>query len=638
MHRFRKYLLIIILFYFPNAFAQDIARQFISDKGEQRIINLIQLERDHFCLLYSEKNFSGPVLKFQLFNQTTSSVNPGVSGQVTSNIFSKQESPSITVINSQLIFICWIDYRNDSEGDIYGQLIDKNGIIWSNDGLPLATAKGKQSEVKVSSDKLGSIFVTWRDFRNDIEGNIFAQKLNLYGEALWKKDGLPIIQLYGEQSVPKIIPDEMSGAFVCWLDKSNRIAQVYIQRINEEGNKIFGEYGKFISDPSFKIEDYRTFFDSKTGLTILYTGLSNSKKIFVQRIKLNGMREFSGFGNEIPSSYDNQELSDILQFDDKFLLVFTSEQNGLRAVKTQFLSTKGFFNTSRSHTLHDYCTLRSKPKGVQLQNNFLIYWLCSHTSEKNIELFGQIISETGQLQLKENGAKFSDLSFEPSDQVYLFLNSANKITACYDKLLHSDRDIFFFDVTRPFEENFTVEDFKVSFYEGLAKINWISLNEKNGINFVLERKSDFKSWEEIYRLDIRNKSEKKYHSFDDHLIHQGKYQYRLRYTDPENNVRYSQVEDLNVNVEDEGCFLFQNTPNPFNSSTKIIYKISQSEKVKITIYNSRAEELAVLLDAAQESGTHEILFNPSNDLPSGVYFYKIQAGKFFDIKKMIYTK
>jgi hypothetical protein len=626
------------LLYFPCAFSQDIVQPLISDKGDQKIIELIQLERNEFCLIYSEKNFSESILKFQIFNRTTSSVNFGASGQVTPNIFSKQESPNITVIGSQLIFICWIDYRNDSEGDVYGQLIDRNGIIWSNGGSPISTVKGKQSEVTVSSDKFGNLFAAWRDFRSDISGNIFAQKLNLYGETLWKKDGIPIIQLIGEQCKPKVISDETAGAFVGWLDKSNNIAQLYIQRLDLNGNKSFGEYGKFISDPSFKTEEHKIFFDSKAGLTIFYTGLSNSKKLLVQRLKLNGIREFSGFGNELLSSYDNQELSDVLQFGDKFLLVFTNEQNGLRTVKTQFLSTKGFINASRSQNLHEYCRLHSKPTAVQLNNDFLIYWLCSHTSKKNIELFGQVISETGQIQLKKNGVKLSELSFEAEDQVLLAVNSFRNITAFIDKNINSERDIYFFEVSRPFEKNLAVEDFRVSYYEGLAKITWISLNEKNGVSYSLERRSETESWEEIYAVEIKDKSDRKFHSFDDNLIHEGRYQYRIKYTDPEKNIMYSQIENLQVNVEDEGFFLFQNTPNPFNNSTKITYKISQPEKVKITIYNSRAEEMLTLTDSEQESGTHEIIFDPSNDLSSGVYFYKIQAGKFFDVKKMIYTK
>ncbi len=612
-------------------------QKIISDKGDQKLLDVFQLENNEYCIIYSENNFAGPVLKFQILKQNTQFQDLGIGGRLTPNIFSKQENASITVINTQLLFISWIDYRQDPDGDVYGQLIDRNGLLWNADGIPIAALKGKQSEISASSDKNGNIFATWKDRRVDPDGNIFCQKLNLFGEALWKKDGMPVIQLSGSQSKPKIVSDETGGAFISWIDESSS-AQLYVQRIDKEGNKTFGEYGKFISDPLSKTTDYRLFFDKYTGLTIFYTSFSGTKKMFVQKLQSNGRRELSAFGSELLTSYDNFEICDLIQFGDKFLILFTVENDNSKIIKAQFLSTKGFFNSSKSQVLSNSCPDITIPKVAKFQNDFLIYWTCSHTHENRAELYGQIVSENMQIQLKENGAMLTDLYFENSDQIFLIWNSAKNITALSDKSQNSERDIITFTVTRPFEGNFTVEDFDVSFYDGLAKIRWISFHEKNGVSMVLERKTSFEGWEEIYSINIIEKAEKKFRFYDDHLIHQGNYEYRLKYIDPEKNIKYTPIKILSVNVGDEGFFLFQNSPNPFNSSTKITYKLFQSEKVKITIYNSRAEEIFILLNEVQNSGTYDIAFNPSNDLPSGVYFYKIQAGKFFDVKKMIYTK
>lgn len=638
MPKFLHYVLFLFVIQNSFGFTQDELQQLISDKGDQKLLEVIQLERDEYCLIYSENNFAGPVLKFQMLRQTTSSYDLGMGGQLTPKIFSKQENVSMTVVNSQLIFISWIDHRRDPEGDVYGQLIDRNGIIWNNEGIPIADVNGKQAEISSDSDEQGNIFITWRDYRTDADGNIFSQKLNLFGETLWKKDGLPVIQLSGAQYKPKAVSDRNGGVFIGWVDKSNSSGQLYIQKIDKSGTKSFGEFGKFVSDPSLKTEDYRLFFNRNSGLTIFYTSISSTKKMFVQKLQSNGRRELSAFGSELLSSYDNFEISELIQFGDKFLLLFTVENDGSKIIKAQFLSTKGFFNSSISQVLSNNCSDILNPMVSKFQNDFLIYWSCSSKAGKKVELYGQIISENLQLQLKENGAMFSDLDFKSSDKIILVWNSDMRITAFSDKLHNSERDIVTFAVTRPFEGNFSIEDFDVSFYDGLAKIRWISLHEKNGVSMVLERKTSFENWEVIYSIDVKEKSEKKIRYFDDHLIHHGNYEYRLKFIDPEKNVKYTPIKILSVNVDDEGFFLFQNSPNPFNSSTKITYKLLQSEKVKITIFNSRAEELFVLLNEVQESGTHEIAFNPLSDLPSGVYFYKIQAGKFFDVKKMIYTK
>lgn len=95
-------------------------------------------------------------------------------------------------------------------------------------------------------------------------------------------------------------------------------------------------------------------------------------------------------------------------------------------------------------------------------------------------------------------------------------------------------------------------------------------------------------------------------------------------------------------VEDEfeipvDFILRQNYPNPFNPGTAIKFSLPQSEFVDIRIYNSNGEEIAELAVSQYNAGTHTIHFNASA-LASGVYYYRIKAGNFNDVKKMILLK
>ena len=83
--------------------------------------------------------------------------------------------------------------------------------------------------------------------------------------------------------------------------------------------------------------------------------------------------------------------------------------------------------------------------------------------------------------------------------------------------------------------------------------------------------------------------------------------------------------------------LEQNYPNPFNPSTEIVYNIPQPGFVRLSIYNSLGQRVAVLLNKFQQSGKHEINFSGKN-LASGVYFYRLQEGRFIQTKKMILLK
>ncbi|MCX6162781.1 MAG: T9SS type A sorting domain-containing protein [Ignavibacteriae bacterium] len=83
--------------------------------------------------------------------------------------------------------------------------------------------------------------------------------------------------------------------------------------------------------------------------------------------------------------------------------------------------------------------------------------------------------------------------------------------------------------------------------------------------------------------------------------------------------------------------LEQNYPNPFNPVTKINYSIAKISDVKISVYNTLGKEVASFENQKQSPGNHFIIFN-ANSLSTGIYYYKIQAGGFTDVKKMMLVK
>jgi photosystem II stability/assembly factor-like uncharacterized protein len=83
--------------------------------------------------------------------------------------------------------------------------------------------------------------------------------------------------------------------------------------------------------------------------------------------------------------------------------------------------------------------------------------------------------------------------------------------------------------------------------------------------------------------------------------------------------------------------LLQNYPNPFNSSSVIKYSIPKSSQVSLKIFNTLGEELETLVNEEKAAGTYELNWNAAN-LPSGVYFYRLQAGSFVQTRKMILLK
>jgi len=83
--------------------------------------------------------------------------------------------------------------------------------------------------------------------------------------------------------------------------------------------------------------------------------------------------------------------------------------------------------------------------------------------------------------------------------------------------------------------------------------------------------------------------------------------------------------------------LAQNYPNPFNPSTVIHFDVAKATRVRLTIYNTLGQQVMTLVNENVNAGAHDIVFN-GDALPSGIYFYKMEAGGTNMTKKMVLLK
>jgi len=100
-------------------------------------------------------------------------------------------------------------------------------------------------------------------------------------------------------------------------------------------------------------------------------------------------------------------------------------------------------------------------------------------------------------------------------------------------------------------------------------------------------------------------------------------------------VSVSSVSD--ISLKPGNYLLNQNYPNPFNPNTIISYSLPNASNVKISVYNALGETVQILEDGFKGAGNYSVSFNASN-MPSGIYFYRIEADKFFQVKKMMLLK
>lgn len=181
------------------------------------------------------------------------------------------------------------------------------------------------------------------------------------------------------------------------------------------------------------------------------------------------------------------------------------------------------------------------------------------------------------------------------------------------------------------------------------KINlrWTTATELNNRGFEIERKFEGEDWELISFISGRGTTtEPVNYNYEDsftELNYSGVVSYRLKQYDFDGTYSYSQTISTLFEFVPSDYVLHQNYPNPFNPYTTISYGLAEESVVKLTIVNTIGEIVAVIVNGIQKGGVYEAVWN-AGPLPSGTYFYTLEASslktnkKFKETKKTVFMK
>jgi hypothetical protein len=97
------------------------------------------------------------------------------------------------------------------------------------------------------------------------------------------------------------------------------------------------------------------------------------------------------------------------------------------------------------------------------------------------------------------------------------------------------------------------------------------------------------------------------------------------------------VQELGRGIFPTQVTLFQNYPNPYNPTTKINFELSKRTHVRLKIFDVLGREVRSLIDTTQSAGKYSLDFN-AHELPSGIYFYRLETAEIIQTKKMILQK
>jgi len=189
-----------------------------------------------------------------------------------------------------------------------------------------------------------------------------------------------------------------------------------------------------------------------------------------------------------------------------------------------------------------------------------------------------------------------------------------------------------------------LSSFTATSQAGKVILNWSTSTEINNLGFEIERASSsttslFNEWIRIgFKEGYGTTTEPREYTYVDDInsISANSLIYRLKQIDFDGSYEYSD-EVLVDNLAPATFVLEQNYPNPFNPVTTINYSLPLKAQVELVVYNTLGEQLKQLVNSVKEAGSYSVQLNASG-LPSGIYFYKLQAGDYIKTKKMILMK
>ncbi|MCB0715828.1 MAG: DUF4082 domain-containing protein [Chitinophagaceae bacterium] len=166
------------------------------------------------------------------------------------------------------------------------------------------------------------------------------------------------------------------------------------------------------------------------------------------------------------------------------------------------------------------------------------------------------------------------------------------------------------------------------------KLTWSTLTEINNKGFEVFRSTDAIHWIKIGFVNGAGTSNAKIdYSYVDKNPAPGHYYYRLNQIDYDGQSKLSNIVSVKLNGDDF-YVLKQNFPNPFSNETTIEYTLPKTQPVKIILTDLQGRLIKVLVNAIMDGGNHIIVFN-KNQLASGIYLYKMEAGNFKATRKLL---
>lgn len=559
--------------------------------------------------------------------------------------------------------ICWEDDRNGNK-DIYAQCIDKHGANqWGTNGVKVCGASGDQINPVLCTDGNGGAIICWSDNRSG-NGQVYAQRVRRDGVVMWVDNGvLCSVEGLGlsHTMIHPAIQHSGSGAIVA-MEKSDGVCCI---KLNAFGDYEWGgsPYLRTVASgfSSNTCDGIQMCPDGGNGAHCCWSGhdgFTSGHKVYAQHINSDGSMHWSGpsQGKRVCGHNEGHQKKPRLCSDEAAGCEIIWE-DGRRDTNTvtgrpnhdiycERLDWYGnhMWNSDGNPVCTDTADQTNPSCIADTWEGMHCVWQdyrnydAGPDSGLGVNLYCQNVHFDGHKRWTNNGvqaailcdvAKAQDPRYNPqicaSDDIGGFMlswigysdttgHTLNNF-GCYAQRMNYGGSHQWFPTTPG-----------VSGHPNGACVSKAS-GDKHSVTMCNNRSITDAGGEDysgavIVFIDDRNFG----------LSGEDVYAQHIKST---SDLGDSQAGGSNQTQD--RAVLNQNKPNPFNPSTVISFSLPQSEFVTVKIFDMLGREVATLVNNQMTAGSHSVTWN-ANNLTSGAYFYKISAGTFSEIKKMLLIK
>jgi hypothetical protein len=253
----------------------------------------------------------------------------GSSGLIISNAPNDQYNPQIVSDGSDGAIVVWEDFRNGN-ADLYAQRVGRDGrVLWAANGIPVSRDSSAQNDPRMVIDGSGGAIIAWMDQRHDGQ-DIYAQRINGAGKALWNSDGVAVSVASHGQVEPRLTVVGDGGAIVGWTDTRNQEQDIYAQRVSSEGSLLWGAQGIPVCTAKDEQSGLQMTPDGTGGAILAWEDRRNGANldIFAQRISGSGVLQWASDGVPVAAADNNQSHVQLVDpGDGSFVLVWSDFRN-----------------------------------------------------------------------------------------------------------------------------------------------------------------------------------------------------------------------------------------------------------------------------------------------------------------------